>query len=155
MFSRSGLYAIRATAMLAGLPEGAYEGTQQIAAAADVPPSYLSKLLQALGRAGLVDSHKGPGGGFRLTRPAEHITLWDVLEPIEDFSRPAGCVLGRPACSEENPCALHEPWKVIRGDYFQMLRETTLAGLADHSAADRLLRDFDATKIGQSCPISI
>lgn len=48
-----------------------------------LPPAYFNKQLQALARAGLVTSLPGPRGGFRLARPPEQITLWDVVQAIE------------------------------------------------------------------------
>jgi hypothetical protein len=67
--SQSGLYAIRAAAALARLPAGACAGAGRVAEAAGIPPSDLVKVLQSLARAGVVASRKGPGGGFRLSRP--------------------------------------------------------------------------------------
>ena len=57
--------------------------TAKLAAAFDLPASYLNKQLQALARAGLVTSTSGPRGGFRLAKPAKQITLLDVVEAIE------------------------------------------------------------------------
>ncbi len=68
MISRSALYAVRAMAAFARLPEGAHGITREIAQQADVPASYLSKILQTLSRAGLVRSQKGLGGGFSLAQ---------------------------------------------------------------------------------------
>ncbi len=141
MFTRSGLHAIRAMAVLARLPEGAYGGTAHIASAGSIPSSYVSKVLQALVRASMVESHKGPGGGFRLARPAEQFTLWEIVEPFEGPSRRPGCVLGLSDCSESSPFALHHDWKAIRGNYLEMMRRTTLAEL-NASSGRSPVRDF-------------
>jgi len=141
MFTRSGLHAIRAMAVLARLPDGAYGGTAHVASAGNIPSSYVSKVLQALVRAGMIESHKGPGGGFRLARPAEQFTLWEIVEPFEGPSRRPGCVLGLSDCSESSPCALHNDWKAIRGKYLEMMRRTTLAEL-NASSGRGSIRDF-------------
>jgi len=60
--------------------------------------AHLAKVMQRLGRAGLVASTRGPKGGFRLARPADAITLLDVYEAVEGPVEPVGCLLGRPAC---------------------------------------------------------
>ncbi len=103
------------------------------AAIADVtgaPRNYLSKILHALARAGVLTSERGPRGGFRLASPASQVTLADVAEP---FERPGQrrCLLGRPTCGDANPCPAHKRWsKVATGleNYFQT---TTIARLLD------------------------
>ncbi len=129
MITRTGLHAVRAMAALARLPDGAYAGAAALAREISAPPNYLSKLLQRLAREGLVRSQKGLGGGFRLARDARHISLLDVVEPIEQVSSWSGCVLGHPGCSDEAPCAIHDRWKQIRTAYLRMLAKTTVADL--------------------------
>jgi Rrf2 family protein len=85
--------------------------------------------LKALAEHGLVESQKGLGGGFRLARDPKQLSLLDVVEPIEHISRWSGCILGRPECSETNPCAIHDRWKAVREAYLRMLQRTTLAEL--------------------------
>jgi Rrf2 family protein len=114
---------------LARLPEGAYAGAAAIAKEIKAPQNYLGKLLQALSREGLVQSQKGLGGGFRLARPPQSISLLDVVEPIEHISRLSGCILGRPECSDEAPCAIHHRWKSVRDAYLRLLKQTTIADL--------------------------
>lgn len=131
MLSKTGIHAIRAVIALAELPEGAYAGATGIALAIKAPKNYLGKLLQLLARDGLLESQKGLGGGFRLARDPQNITLLDVVEPIEHISRWNGCILGRDTCSEQNPCALHDRWKIVRDAYLEMLGQTTIAQLLD------------------------
>ncbi len=120
---------IRALAQLTTLPEGQSLGAAQIAEKIDAPPNYLAKLLRILARQGLVESHKGPGGGFRLAREARKIRLLDIVEPIEQITRWNGCILGQRACSDDNPCGIHDRWKRVRDGYLAMLAETTVADL--------------------------
>jgi Rrf2 family protein len=129
MLSKTGLHAVRAVVALAKLPEGAYGGAARIAQEIGAPQNYLGKLLKSLAEEGVVESQKGLGGGFRLARAAERITLLDIVEPIEHISRWSGCLLGRPECSEINPCAMHDRWKAVRDAYLNMLRRTTIAEL--------------------------
>lgn len=146
MISQSGLYAIRAAAALARIPLGRRADARQVARAAGVPVSYVPKVLQALGQAGIVSSRKGPGGGFHLARPAAEITLWDVLERVDDPARRTGCLLGQARCSDDAPCALHRQWKSVRGDYCDLLRRTTLADMAT-SAANEPAESFLSTEM--------
>ncbi|HEY1381533.1 MAG TPA: Rrf2 family transcriptional regulator [Gemmataceae bacterium] len=129
MLTRTGVYAVRAMVALARLPEGAYAGAAKVAQEIGAPQNYLGKLLQTLARDGLVESQKGLGGGFRLARDPKSITLLDVVEPIEHVSRWAGCILGRPECSDADPCAIHTRWKAVREAYLHMLRRTTISEL--------------------------
>jgi Rrf2 family protein len=129
VLSKTGLHAVRAVVALARLPEGTYAGAARIAQEIGAPPNYLGKLLKALAEEGLLESQKGLGGGFRLARPAQEVSLLDVVEPIEHLSRWSGCILGRPECSEKDPCALHDRWKAVRDAYLRMLQRTTIAEL--------------------------
>src|SRR5436190_22493486 len=112
---------------LAKLPEGTYAGASRIAQEIGAPQNYLGKLLKSLAEEGLLESQKGLGGGFRLLRDPKRISLLDVVEPIEHLSRWSGCILGRPECSEVDPCALHNRWKAVRDAHLHMLQRTTRA----------------------------
>ena len=138
MLSKTGLHAVRAMVALARLPEGTYAGAASIARAIGAPQNYLGKLLKSLADEGLVESQKGLGGGFRLTRDPKKISLFDVVEPIEHISRWSGCILGLPACSDTAPCAIHNRWKVVRNAYLNMLQRTTLAELVAKGEAATL-----------------
>jgi Rrf2 family protein len=129
MLSKTGLHAVRALVVLGKLPAGSYAGAARIAQEIGAPQNYLGKLLKTLAEHGLVESQKGLGGGFRLARDAQDISLLDIVDPIEHLSRWSGCILGWPACSESDPCAIHNRWKNVRNAYLQMLQKTTVAEL--------------------------
>lgn len=139
MLTRTGLHAVRAMVALAQLPEGAYAGAARIAREIGAPPNYLGKLLQTLARAGLVQSQKGLGGGFCLARDPRHISLFDVIEPLEHVSRWTGCILGRPGCSDQAPCAVHDRWKKVRNAYLDLLTRTSIADLVKKGEVEALL----------------
>lgn len=130
MIGKTGTYGIRAMLALAKLPEGECAGAQRIAELVDVPPSYLSKLLQKLARAGLVRSQRGVAGGFLLARDPTSISLYDIIEPLEATERWSGCFLGNSECSDESACAVHDRWKRVQQDFLGMLRRSKLAELA-------------------------
>jgi len=129
MLSRSGIHAIRALVVLSGLRVGEYRGTTTVADAIGAPRNYLGKILQLLAKHGLVESQKGIGGGFRLARAPKEISLFDIVEAIEDVSRWSACILGRPGCSNENPCAVHGRWAPVREAYLQLLQQTRISDL--------------------------
>ncbi len=129
MLSRTARHAAAAVIALAELPRGTYAGAGDIADQIKAPRNYLGKLLKTLADEGILESQKGKGGGFRLAREAERIALFDVVEPIDHVSRWSGCLLGRSRCSDENPCAAHSRWSVVREVFLNFLKETTIADL--------------------------
>jgi Rrf2 family protein len=117
-------------AALARIPNGGYAGAAEIAKVTGAPRNYLGKLLKVLGDEGLVESQKGKGGGFRLTRDPSTISLLEAMEPVGRVSRMTGCFLGRPQCSDSEPCAVHGQWLKTRTAYFEFLSGMTVADLA-------------------------
>lgn len=134
MLSKTSIHALKALVELSRLPEDEYLGAAQLAKRINAPQNYLGKLLQALSLAGILQSQKGLGGGFRLAREASKIKLFDVVEPIDHVSRWNGCLMGQSACREDTPCALHGQWAQIRNAFLKMLLDSTLSDIASHSS---------------------
>ena len=131
IYTGSAKYAIRAIVCLAARNgEGRPFSAAGVAEAEQIPPFYLAKVLQDLGRAGLLKSARGRGGGFYLSRPADEIFLIDVVQAVEDPRRlESECVLGIDECNDKTPCALHETWKHFRDGALDALRTLTVAEL--------------------------
>ena len=106
MISQTAEYALRAVAALAAQPDEPM-ATQRMAEVTKVPAGYLSKVLQALGRAGLVQSTRGLGGGFVLTRPAAELSVYDVVQAVDPVQRIRTCPLGLKAHGVRL-CPLHK-----------------------------------------------
>src|SRR3990172_1454146 len=124
MISKTALSVVKALAFLAEQPEGTHVGAATIADKIGAGQNYLGKVLQSLTREGLVESQKGLWGGFRLARDPKQISLYDVVEPIDQVSRWGGCFMGSPQCTAENQCAVHERWGAVRDAYLAFLKET-------------------------------
>ncbi len=105
MFSQTAEYALRASIALAQ-NEGSPLPAAQIAASTKVPQDYLAKVLQALTRAGIVVTRRGTGGGYALARPAQEISILDVLNAVDPLKRITTCPLGLPAHGTRL-CRLH------------------------------------------------
>jgi Rrf2 family protein len=105
MLSQAAEYALRAVVVL-GAAQGDPLTTGQIAARAQIPAGYLAKILQVLGRAGLVAAHRGPGGGFRLARSPGELTVLDVIQAVDPWQRIERCPL-KLAAHEHRLCPLH------------------------------------------------
>jgi Rrf2 family transcriptional regulator, iron-sulfur cluster assembly transcription factor len=129
MITKTSVHALTAVAALAELDRGAYAGAGDVAERIGAPRNYLGKLMKTLADEGVLESQKGKGGGFRLARDAQRISLLDVMEPIERVSRWSGCFLGRRRCSDDAPCAVHYGWGKVRDAYLKFLKETTVADL--------------------------
>src|SRR6185369_4554602 len=95
MFSSTAEYALRAVVYLVTNREG-LRGSQEIAAATKVPGGYISKILKDLVGAGIVESRRGPNGGFALARPPDRITVLEVIRAADRFDRILTCPLGIP-----------------------------------------------------------
>ena len=129
MLTKTSKQLINALIELAKLPEGEWLGVGAIASRIKAPQNYLGKMLQGFVSTGLVVSQKGMGGGFRLGKAAQEITLYDVVEPIENVSVWSGCALGLKKCSDAQPCPVHNSWKVVKDQYLNFLKKTTITSL--------------------------
>ena len=76
-------WTAHACVLLAALPSGIGLPANALAEFHELAPAYMAKQMQALARAGIVQSIRGAGGGYRLARSAAEISLWDILEAIE------------------------------------------------------------------------
>jgi len=127
MFSQTVEYALRTIVWLAA-QKGEPRTTQQIAKATKIPPGYLAKILQSLGRARLVNSQRGVNGGFTLAVPAERLSLWDVIEAIDPIQRIKKCPLGLKSHSKKL-CPLHHRLDDALGLIEKRLKETRISDL--------------------------
>ena len=140
MFSQTAEYALRAAVWLAE-NEGHPQTTRQIAAATRVPAAYLSKCLQALGRAGLVHGARGAGGGFELTRGPGKVSVLDVVNAVDAIRRIKTCPLGLSAHSVRL-CPLHKKLDDAFAAIEVSFRTTTLADVLGTNPRHRPLCEF-------------
>jgi Rrf2 family nitric oxide-sensitive transcriptional repressor len=126
MFSQTAEYALRAVVYLAS-QQGTPRTAQDIAAATQVPTGYLSKVMQELGRKGLVQSQRGLHGGFMLARPADELTVFDIIDAVDPIRRIKSCPLGIPG--HVNLCPLHRRLDGAMKLVEDALRKSTLAEL--------------------------
>jgi Rrf2 family protein len=113
--------------LLLARSEGRMLRTQQIAESLDVSAAHLSKVLQRLGRAGLVEAVRGPRGGTRLARPASEISLLEVYEAIDGRFSPSTCLLSRPICEDGSCCLLGGLLQDLNGRIREHLSRTSLS----------------------------
>lgn len=142
-------WALHCCAVLAGLPEGARLSTRVLAEFHGVPKDYLSKALQNLAQAGLIEGSLGPSGGYRLGRPAAEISFLDVVEAVEGAGRSFACTEIRcnsPCLAEDHkpkgPCQIARAMWQADAAWRRELQAVTLselvATLAQELPADQL-----------------
>ena len=125
MFSLTIEYAMRAMVALAS-GDGRSTTTRQIADTMKIPQSYLSKVLQALVRAGLVHSTRGLKGGFVLARQPEDLNMMDILNAVSPYKRIETCPLDLAGHSSEL-CPLHRRLDQAMAMVQEAFEGTTLA----------------------------
>jgi len=114
---------------------------RQIADCTGMPKPYLSKILHALGRSGLITTKRGRRGGFALARPAWQISLLDIVEAVEGTAWQEGCLLGISECTDERSCPTREFWKVERERIRAELARLTLVKVSEFEAAGGRARE--------------
>lgn len=124
-------YAMRAMIELARrADEGVLVPARAIAERQQIPLRFLEQQLGALNRGGLVESFRGAGGGCRLSRPPETITVADIAGAIEGQVFPMGCL--EPSdhtCFADSRCGLQGFWGDVAQAIDRVFRETTVADL--------------------------
>jgi Rrf2 family transcriptional regulator, iron-sulfur cluster assembly transcription factor len=126
------------TAMLDVALHGA-KGPVTLAAIAErqkISLSYLEQLFGKLRRQGLVDSVRGPGGGYNLHRPADAVAVSDIIVAVDEPIDATLCG-GRENCLDERRCMTHELWAGLNAHIFSYLRSVTLAELVRQQRAQQ------------------
>ena len=131
MFSRTLEYALRAMAHLA-MREPEAVTAAKLAVVTKVPAPYLSKVLQQLRSHDLVLSQRGVGGGIRLARPADQITILDVTEAVDPIRRIQSCPLDLPGHGSQL-CPLHRRMDDAIAQIETTFRRSTLAELVQEN----------------------
>lgn len=100
-------HALQALGLMAASPGFSLDAAA-VARRCGLPAAALSKSLQRLAQRGLLESRRGPGGGYRLARSPERVTLAEVAEALDGADRRRGrCLLEEVPCRGDSPCALH------------------------------------------------
>ena len=127
MFSKTCEYAIKAMIFVAQKSkEETRVGVKEIAKGTDSPEHFIAKIMQELGRKRLVQSIKGPNGGFYMTERDLKISISDIVKAMDGDKLYSDCVLGLKACSEKNPCPVHFEFKEIKKRLIHMIENNTI-----------------------------
>ena len=148
--SKTAEYALRAMVFLAWVP-GHSATAKRIGEATLVPVGYLSKVLHALAKAGIVTSQRGPAGGFCLAKPATEMTLLEVVQEVEPIRRVESCPLGL----SEHDCALcplHSRLDQVAVAAQKILGETSLDDLIEETRMPLGKRRIEHMFSDLNCP---
>ncbi len=132
MFSKSCHYGLQAMIYIALKSTGGKNvDLTQIATELDIPKHFLSKILQQLVKNQLLQSMKGPTGGFRLSRPSDQITLVQIINAIDGLDIFNQCGIGFKDCDDDHPCPIHHDYKVVRNRIQHLFETKTLLELTE------------------------
>jgi Rrf2 family transcriptional regulator, iron-sulfur cluster assembly transcription factor len=132
MLSNTCKYAIRAVIYLAvNEKQDNKIGIRQIATELDIPSPFLGKILQVLSKNKLLNSSKGPNGGFSLGRKASQISLLDIVKIIDGMDFFDNCIIGMKVCSEDEKmkkfCPFHESLDPIRENLYKKFKSLKIS----------------------------
>ena len=133
MFSKSCEYGLRAVIYITKQSIlGNKMGAKEIAAAIDSPMAFTGKILQKLVKSKIVNSTKGPYGGFTCEiDKIKKTPISEVVKTIDGDAIYTGCGLGLSECDEKNPCPLHYKFVEVRSKLREMLETNTIYSLID------------------------
>ena len=133
MFSKACEYGIKATIYIAEKSKDGYRvSLKDIAHETNSPVAFTAKILQILAKNNIVNSLKGPTGGFEidLNRMAQ-VTLDQIVAAIDGDKIYKGCGLGLSECSDTKPCPVHEKFAKVREELKSMLESTSIYELSE------------------------
>ena len=125
--STKGRYAVMAMTDLAGRGEARAVSLAEIAARQQISQAYLEQLFARLRRRGLVTAHRGPGGGYRLARPAAETSVADVVIAVDEPLKAIRCGGGKSGCMKDGArCLTHDLWEALGNQIHSFLAGVSL-----------------------------
>lgn len=130
-FTKAEEYGVFGVLYLAEINSSRIVPLSEISRAKEIPEKFLAKIFQSLSRSGVIRSHRGVRGGFTLGRPADEITLKEVLETIQGPYHLMRCTEDKNACTKDNVdyCAVREVLVMAEQRLTSVFSEFTLADM--------------------------
>jgi Rrf2 family protein len=122
-------YAIKALVQMSNKELGTLSLRHDLAEAANVPNSFLGKILQDLARSDVLISGRGRKGGFRLGRRPSEITLYDIIIAVEGKFVVAECLVDLDICPDVDTCKIRSVWNDLQANLTEKLKGITLEDL--------------------------
>ncbi len=128
--TRQADYAVRAILELALRPAGACVLSADLSLAQNILAAFLAKICARLAAANICLTHRGTNGGIRLSRPADQISLLEVVEAIDGPIVLNRCTRQPGECARERTCVIHPVWLKVCAEYRSRLAGYTFAAMA-------------------------
>jgi Rrf2 family nitric oxide-sensitive transcriptional repressor len=144
MLSQTTEYALRAMSYLAYITDG-LTSTSELAEYTHVPSNYLAKVLQLLAKADLVNGRRGVGGGYKLARSSDSISLLDVINAIDPIRPITSCPLGLENHSG-SLCPLHKKLDEASRTMIKVFSDISLKDIISEVGESRPLCNTEMTK---------
>jgi FeS assembly SUF system regulator len=146
--TRQADYGIVLMTCFAGHPECPLRNARDLAAETNLPLPTVSKVLKVLAREGLLDSHRGVKGGYRLARPAEEITVAQIITAVDGPIAVTECLDPSSAdCDIESVCPCRTPWQRINDAVREALAAIPLSEMGSSFPHPTALTATDKTEI--------
>lgn len=128
--TRAADYGVRVMIHLAALPASARASLPALAQTTGAPESFLSKVLQALSRAGLIHSRRGQSGGFLVAPCGVTASMREVIEAIDGPIYLNVCLMHGKSCARKASCPAHPVWVQAQQAMADVLSKITVAAMA-------------------------
>lgn len=128
--TRQADYAVRAVLYLAEQDVNTRVATSEIGRAQHIPVTFLAKIVAQLAAAGILRSTRGAHGGVALGRPADEISLLEIVEAIDGPLLLNECVADPSACHVGAGCVVHQVWCQAQAELVERLAQTSFAQMA-------------------------
>lgn len=128
-FTKAEAYGLHGIVFLAEQPDGKVTPLSEVSQAQDVPEKFLAKIFQGLTKAGIVRSHRGVKGGFVMARPADKVTIKEVLEAIQGPYYVAKCLAGEEECEKAEGCSIRKLMEMTQERILDLFEHHTVADL--------------------------
>ena len=137
--STKGRYAVTAMLDLAIHHNEGPVTLADISGAQGISLSYLEQLFARLRKEGLVEGLRGPGGGYRLSRPPAEISIAEVIDAIGEGVDATSCG-GSEDCQNGERCLTHTLWQKLGNEIYTFLDGITLAGFLKRDRVSQVVR---------------
>ncbi|HZL11499.1 MAG TPA: Rrf2 family transcriptional regulator [Prolixibacteraceae bacterium] len=132
MLSKAAEYAIRSMVYIWMMNQkGTRPGYRTIATEVGSPEHFTAKVLQTMTRFNLVRAGKGRGGGFYFEQPEKELPVIEIIKAIDGDKFFSSCGFGFANCNSENPCPMHDEFKLIRDGFSEMVEKLTVQLMAE------------------------
>jgi Rrf2 family iron-sulfur cluster assembly transcriptional regulator len=129
--SKACSYGIRAAIYIAAQEDREFVSIREISEKLNISFYFLAKILRILTQSRILQSYRGPRGGVALARPADSVSLYEIVNVIDGPELFTECILGLDRCGDANPCPLHLQWEELRDHIKSRFQETYLSRLSD------------------------